>query len=78
VLFNGVPTGVEVGHAMVHGGPWPATSSPHTTSVGTRAITRWARPVCYQDAPDALLPLELRRDNPLRLWRWTDGVPGWS
>jgi NADP-dependent aldehyde dehydrogenase len=76
VLFNGVPTGVEVGHAMVHGGPWPATSSSQTTSVGTRAITRWARPVCYQDAPEDLLPLELRRDNPLGLWRLTDGVPG--
>ncbi|MDR3672558.1 MAG: hypothetical protein P4L36_17055, partial [Holophaga sp.] len=76
VLFNGVPTGVEVGHAMVHGGPWPATSAPQSTSVGTRAITRWARPVCYQDAPEALLPAALRRDNPLGIWRWTDGVPG--
>jgi NADP-dependent aldehyde dehydrogenase len=76
VLFNGVPTGVEVGHAMVHGGPWPATSAAHSTSVGTRAITRWARPVCYQDAPEALLPPALRRDNPLGLWRWIDGVPG--
>jgi NADP-dependent aldehyde dehydrogenase len=76
VLFNGVPTGVEVGHAMVHGGPWPATSAAHSTSVGTRAITRWARPVCYQDAPEALLPVALRRDNPLGLWRWIDGVPG--
>jgi NADP-dependent aldehyde dehydrogenase len=76
VLFNGVPTGVEVGHAMVHGGPWPATSAAHSTSVGTRAITRWARPVCYQDAPEDLLPQALRRDNPLGLWRWTDGHPG--
>jgi len=78
LLFNGVPTGVEVGHAMVHGGPWPATSAPGTTSVGTRAITRWARPVCYQDAPEALLPLELRDGNPLGLWRSRDGRPGRS
>jgi len=76
VLFNGVPTGVEVGHAMIHGGPWPATSAAHSTSVGTRAITRWARPVCYQDAPEDLLPPALRRANPLGLWRQIDGVPG--
>jgi 2,5-dioxopentanoate dehydrogenase len=76
VLFNGVPTGVEVGHAMVHGGPWPATSAPATTSVGTRAITRWARPVCYQDAPETLLPAALRQDNPLSLWRMRNGVHG--
>ena len=50
---------------MVHGGPWPATSAAHSTSVGTRAITRWARPVCYQDAPEALLPPALRQANPL-------------
>jgi NADP-dependent aldehyde dehydrogenase len=76
LLFNGVPTGVEVGHAMVHGGPWPATSAPHSTSVGTRAIARWARPVCYQDAPEALLPLALRQDNPLGLLRMRDGRSG--
>ncbi|GLH71713.1 2,5-dioxovalerate dehydrogenase [Geothrix limicola] len=76
VLFNGVPTGVEVGHAMVHGGPWPATSAPQTTSVGTRAISRWARPVCYQDTPEGLLPPPLRQDNPLGLWRLRDGVMG--
>lgn len=74
VLFNGVPTGVEVGHAMVHGGPWPATSAPQTTSVGTRAIARWARPVCYQDAPENLLPPALRTGNPLGLWRLRDGA----
>lgn len=76
VLFNGVPTGVEVGHAMVHGGPWPATSAPHTTSVGSTAIRRWSRPLCFQDAPEALLPPELRAANPLGLWRLRDGVPG--
>lgn len=76
VLFNGVPTGVEVGYAMVHGGPWPATSAPHTTSVGASAIARWARPICYQDAPEALLPLELREANPLHLGRMRDGQWG--
>jgi acyl-CoA reductase-like NAD-dependent aldehyde dehydrogenase len=76
VLFNGVPTGVEVGHAMVHGGPWPATSAAASTSVGTRAILRWARPVCYQDAPDGLLPEALRRGNPLGIRRLTGGVAG--
>jgi len=73
VLFNGVPTGVEVGHAMVHGGPWPATSAAGSTSVGTRAITRWARPVCYQDAPEGLLPLALRDGNPLGIRRMEAG-----
>lgn len=76
VLFNGVPTGVEVGHAMVHGGPWPATSTHQATSVGTRAITRWTRPICYQDAPETLLPLELGTGNPLGLWRLRDGMMG--
>ncbi|MBI1754148.1 MAG: aldehyde dehydrogenase (NADP(+)) [Acidobacteria bacterium] len=74
VLFNGVPTGVEVGHAMVHGGPWPATSAPQSTSVGTRAIARWARPICYQDAPENLLPMALQTGNPLGLWRLRDGA----
>ncbi len=73
VLFNGVPTGVEVGHAMVHGGPWPATSAPATTSVGTAAIARWSRPVCYQDAPEALLPEALRDGNPLGIGRMREG-----
>ncbi len=76
VLFNGVPTGVEVGYAMVHGGPWPATSAAHTTSVGASAIARWARPICYQDAPETLLPLELHESNPLHLGRMRDGQWG--
>lgn len=71
VLWGGWPTGVEVCHAMVHGGPWPATSSPGATSVGTLAVERWLRPVCYQSFPDALLPSELRDDNPLRVPRQT-------
>ena len=74
LLFNGVPTGVEVGNAIVHGGPWPAASAS-ASSVGTRAIARWARPVCYQDAPQALLPAELRDGNPLGLRRLLDGHP---
>lgn len=60
VLFNGFGTGVEVCDAMVHGGPWPATSDVRTTSVGALAIARFLRPICYQDVPDALLPAELR------------------
>ena len=59
VLANGWPTGVEVAHAMVHGGPFPATSDGRSTSVGTLAIDRFLRPVCYQDLPADLLPPEL-------------------
>jgi NADP-dependent aldehyde dehydrogenase len=76
VLFNGFPTGVEVSHAMVHGGPYPATSDPRFTSVGTLAIRRFLRPVCYQDVPAALLPQSLQDGNPLGLWRLRDGLPG--
>lgn len=75
VLFNGWPTGVEVGHAIVHGGPYPATSAPSTTSVGTRAIERFLRPVAYQDVPEALLPPELQTDNPYGTFRRVDGAP---
>ncbi|KQY34295.1 2,5-dioxovalerate dehydrogenase [Caulobacter sp. Root487D2Y] len=74
ILANGWPTGVEVSHAMVHGGPFPATSDPRGTSVGTRAIERFLRPVCYQDIPDALLPPALKADNPLGVRRAVDGV----
>ena len=74
VLFGGWPTGVEVGHAIVHGGPFPATSAPATTSVGSLAIERWLRPVSYQNVPDALLPDELREDNPLGVPRLRDGA----
>ena len=62
IVVNGWPTGVEVSHAMVHGGPFPATSDSRSTSVGTLAIERFLRPVCYQDFPDGLLPAVLRRD----------------
>lgn len=64
LLVNGFGTGVEVGHAMVHGGPFPATSDTRTTSVGSLAIQRFLRPVSYQDLPQALLPQALRSDNP--------------
>jgi NADP-dependent aldehyde dehydrogenase len=73
ILFNGFPTGVEVSHAMVHGGPFPATSDSRTTSVGATAIDRFLRPVCYQDVPSYLLPEALRDDNPLHLARMVDG-----
>jgi NADP-dependent aldehyde dehydrogenase len=73
ILFNGFPTGVEVSHAMVHGGPFPATSDSRSTSVGASAIDRFLRPVCYQNVPPELLPEALRDDNPLRLARLIDG-----
>jgi NADP-dependent aldehyde dehydrogenase len=73
ILFDGWPTGVEVGHAMVHGGPYPATSDSRSTSVGSRAIERFLRPVCYQDVPKSLLPSVLADDNPDHLWRRVDG-----
>jgi len=73
VLCNGYPTGVEVCHAMVHGGPFPATSDSRTTSVGSAAISRFLRPVCYQDIPDWLLPTELKNDNSLGLAQLIDG-----
>jgi alpha-ketoglutaric semialdehyde dehydrogenase len=68
VLFNGLPTGVEVCSAMVHGGPYPA-SSIDETSVGTEAIRRFTRPVCYQDCPDSLLPIELQDANAHGIFR---------
>lgn len=74
VLMNGVPTGVEVSPAMVHGGPYPASSDARSTSVGTAAIERFARRVCYQNLPDALLPAALQEANPLALTRLVDGV----
>jgi NADP-dependent aldehyde dehydrogenase len=73
ILFRGVPTGVEVCHAMVHSGPYPATSDGGSTSVGGRAIQRFARPVCWQDASENVLPEELRTDNPAAIWRIVNG-----
>ncbi|SAK79061.1 fatty aldehyde dehydrogenase [Caballeronia hypogeia] len=76
ILANGFPTGVEVSYAMVHGGPFPATSDSRSTSVGAMAIERFLRPVCYQDLPASLLPEALADDNPLSLWRLRDGELG--
>lgn len=73
LIFNGFPTGVEVCHSMVHGGPYPATTAPQSTSVGTAAIKRFARPVCYQDFPQSVLPEPLRDDNHLKIWRMVNG-----
>lgn len=73
VVINGFPTGVEVSHAMVHGGPFPATTDSRTTSVGTSAIYRFTRPVCFQDYPQALLPDELKDENPLGISRLVNG-----
>jgi alpha-ketoglutaric semialdehyde dehydrogenase len=74
LLFNGYPTGVEVGHAMQHGGPYPASSDSRSTSVGTAAITRFARPVCFQNFPEDSLPVALRRRNALGIWRLVNGA----
>ncbi|HET7890998.1 MAG TPA: aldehyde dehydrogenase (NADP(+)) [Candidatus Sulfotelmatobacter sp.] len=73
LVFNSFPTGVEVTHAMVHGGPYPATSDGRSTSVGSQAIVRFARPVCYQGFPDSALPDALKDANPLGIWRMFDG-----
>jgi alpha-ketoglutaric semialdehyde dehydrogenase len=73
IVFNGYPTGVEVSHAMIHGGPYPASTDSRTTSVGTQSIYRFARPVCYQDFPSVVLPGELKDENPLGIWRMVDG-----
>ena len=73
ILCNGFPTGVEVCHAMVHGGPFPATSDGRSTSVGSAAIGRFLRPVCYQDLPESLLPDALKDSNPLAIPRLENG-----
>jgi 2,5-dioxopentanoate dehydrogenase len=73
LIFNGFSTGVEVCPSMVHGGPYPATSDGRSTAVGTRAITRFSRLVCYQNFPQSSLPDELKDENPLGIWRMVDG-----
>jgi 2,5-dioxopentanoate dehydrogenase len=73
LVFNGYPTGVEVCHAMHHGGPYPSTSDARFTSVGTAAILRFARPVCYQNWPESLLPEALQNANPQKLLRMVNG-----
>ncbi len=69
IILNDVPTGVEVCASMVHGGPFPATTDGRYTSVGTSAIKRWVRPVCFQGFKDSMLPDELKNSNPLNIWR---------
>lgn len=75
IVFNGYPTGVEVCHAMVHSGPWPAATDSRFTSVGSQAVRRWLRPVCWQNAPAVLLPAELQDANPLGILRLVNGSP---
>ncbi|MCO5239080.1 MAG: aldehyde dehydrogenase (NADP(+)) [Chitinophagaceae bacterium] len=77
IILNDVPTGVEVCASMVHGGPFPATTDGRFTSVGTSAIKRWVRPVCFQGFKDSMLPDALKNNNPLKIWRivnneWTN------
>ncbi|SHO63762.1 NADP-dependent aldehyde dehydrogenase [Algoriphagus zhangzhouensis] len=74
LLFKGVPTGVEVGFAMQHGGPYPSTTAPNSTSVGAHAIKRFARPIALQDMPQELLPDALKDGNPLGIWRLVNGA----
>ena len=74
LILNGYPTGLEVSHAIVHGGPYPSTSDGgRSTAVGTRALNRWARLICYQSFADELLPPELQDANPLKLRRLVNG-----
>ena len=73
IIFNGVPTGVEVCPSMVHGGPYPASTDSRFTAVGINSIKRWVRPFCYQDWPNHLLPDELKDENPLRVSRLING-----
>ena len=73
LIFNGYPTGIEVCHAMHHGGPYPAASHSYFTSIGTRCIYRFVRPVCYQGWPQGALPPELQNSNPSGIFRLLDG-----
>jgi NADP-dependent aldehyde dehydrogenase len=73
IVFNGFPTGVEVCHAMQHGGPFPSSTDSRFTSVGAASIQRWVRPVCFQNFPDDLLPTELQESNPRQVSRLVNG-----
>lgn len=73
LIFNDFPTGVKVCASMHHGGPYPATTDVRSTSVGTAAIERFTRPICYQNFPESALPLELQNENKLRIWRLIEG-----
>jgi NADP-dependent aldehyde dehydrogenase len=74
LVLNGVPTGVEVALAMQHGGPFPATTDSRFTAVGADGIKRFARPICYQGWSNALLPDELKNENPLSIWRTVNNM----
>jgi NADP-dependent aldehyde dehydrogenase len=74
IVFNSVPTGVEVCPSMVHGGPFPASTDSRFTAVGIQAVKRWVRPVCYQNCPPDLLPDALQDGNPLKIWRQVNNV----
>ena len=73
IIFNGVPTGVEVVPAMLHGGPYPASTDSRFTAVGIHSIKRWVRPFSYQDWPNDMLPEALKNDNPLSISRLVNG-----
>jgi NADP-dependent aldehyde dehydrogenase len=72
IVFNSVPTGVEVCPSMVHGGPYPSTTDSRFTAVGINAVKRWVRPVCFQNCPENLLPEELRNRNGRNIWRFVN------
>jgi len=73
IIFNGVPTGVEVCPSMVHGGPYPSSTDSRFTAVGIHSIKRWVRPFSFQDWPNHLLPDELKNENPLQISRSVNG-----
>jgi 2,5-dioxopentanoate dehydrogenase len=74
LILNGFPTGVEVCPSMNHGGPYPATTDARFTSVGTAALQRFVRPICYQDFPASQLPEPLKDENPQGIWRLVNGT----
>ena len=74
IIFNGVPTGVEVCPSMTHGGPYPASTDSRFSAVGINSIKRWLRPVSFQDFPQNLLPSELKNNNPLNIERNINGI----
>jgi NADP-dependent aldehyde dehydrogenase len=74
IIFNGVPTGVEVCESMVHGGPYPASTDSRFSAVGISSIKRWVRPFSYQSWPNYVLPDELKNENPLSIFRNIDGL----
>ena len=74
LIFNGVPTGVEVTTAMQHGGPYPSSSNSQSTAVGADAVKRFMRPIAFQNCPENALPETLKDENPLAIYRFVDGV----